>query len=107
VEDISSLFYNSNPLFLSVKIEIIHRNDGYGKVEAEDEREAVAETGMLGLVMPDFHAEKSTDTAAKESDGYEAGFRDTPFVMPRLPFVNAIEKKGKDIDCREVEQESI
>ena len=88
-------------------VEIIHRNDGYGKVEAEDEREAVAETGMLGLVMPDFHAEKSTDTAAQDGNGEETGFRDTPFVMPRLPFVNAIEKKGKDIDCREVEQESI
>jgi hypothetical protein len=107
VEDISSLFYNSNPLFLSVKIEIIHRNDGYGKVEAEDEREAVAETGMLGLVMPYFHAEKSTDTAAQEGNGEETGFRDTPFVMPRLPFVNAIQEERDYVYRREAEQESI
>ena len=86
---------------------MIQGEEGYGEVEEKDERETVTETGMKGFMMPDFHAEKGADTAAKESDGYEAGFRDTPFVMPRLPFVNAIEKKGKDIDCREVEQESI
>ena len=94
-----------NPL--SIIIEIIHHGYGYGEVEDEDEREAVAETGMLGLVMPDFHAEKSTDTAAQEGNGEETGFRDTPFIMPRLPFVNAIEKESNDINCREVEQESI
>ena len=107
MEDISSLFYNSNPLFLSVKIEIIHRSDGYGKVEDEDEREAEAELVMLGLVMPDFHAKKGAETATQEGNGKEAGFRDTPFVMPRLPFVNAIQEERDYVYHREVEQESI
>ena len=107
MEDISSLFYNSNPLFLSVKIEIIHRNDGYDKVEAEDEREAEAELVMLGLMVPDFHAEKGSETTSQKGNGEEAGFRDTPFVVPRLPFVNAIQEERDYVYHREVEQESI
>ena len=107
MEGISSLFYNSNPLFLSVKIEIIHRNDGYDKVEAEDEREAEAELVMLGLVMPDFHAEKGSETTSQKGNGEEAGFRDTPFVVPRLPFVNAIEKESHEVNRREIDQNAI
>jgi hypothetical protein len=50
----------SNPLFLSVKIEIIHHDYGYGEVEEKDEGETVTETGMKGFVMPDLHAEKGS-----------------------------------------------
>ena len=85
----------------------MHRSKDSGELEDEDEREAEAELVMLGLVMPDFHAEESPDAASQKGNGEEAGFRDTPFVVPRLPFVNAIEKESNDIDCREVEQESI
>ena len=62
---------------------------------------------MLGFVMPDFHAEKGADTATQKSNGDEAGFRDTPFVMPRLPFVNAIQEERDYVYRREAEQESI
>ena len=76
-------------------------------MEDEDEREAEAELVMLGLVMPDFHAEESPDAASQKGNGEEAGFRDTPFVMPRLPFVNAIQEERDYVYHREVEQESI
>ncbi len=59
---------------------------------------------MLGLVMPDFHAEKSTDTAAKEGNGEEAGFRDPPFIVAGFPFINAVEEEGNEVDCHEIEQ---
>ena len=67
-------------------------------MEEEDERETVAETGMLGLVMPDFHAEKSTDTAAQEGNGEETGVRDTPFIVAGFPFINAVEEEGNDVE---------
>lgn len=73
-------------------------------MEKEDERKTVTEFGVLCLVMPDFHAEKSTETAAQEGNGEEAGFCDTPFVMPCLPFINAVEEEGDDVDCHEIEQ---
>jgi len=38
VADICSLFYNSNPLFLSVKIAKIYNRNAYGEMEDEDER---------------------------------------------------------------------
>ena len=84
----------------------MHRSKDSGELEDEDEREAEAELVMLGLVMPDFHAEKGSETTSQKGNGEEAGFRDTPFVVPRLPFVNAIEEESNDIDCREVNQEA-
>ena len=73
-------------------------------MEEEDERKTVAETGMLGLVMPDFHAEKSTYTATKKGDGDQTGFRDTPFIVAGFPFINAVEEEGNEVDCHEIEQ---
>lgn len=73
-------------------------------MEEEDERETVAETGMLGLVMPDFHAEKSTDTATKKGDGDQTSFGNPPFIVAGFPFINAVEKEGNDVDCHEIEQ---
>ena len=58
-------------------------------------------------MVPDFHAEKGSKAAAQEGNGEEAGFGDAPFVVPRLPFVNAIEKESNDIDCREIDQNAI
>lgn len=74
-------------------------------MEKEDERKTETEFGMLGLVMPDFHAEKSTETAAQEGNGEKAGFRDTPFIVAGFPFINAVEEEGNEVDCREIEQQ--
>ena len=62
---------------------------------------------MLGLMVPDFHAEKGSETTSQKGNGEEAGFRDTPFVVPRLPFVNAIEEKRHDVHRREIDQNAI
>lgn len=90
-----------------VCIKIIYRGKGYGEVEKKDERQAVAEFGMLSFVMPDFHAQESPDTSAKEGNGDETGFRDPPFVVPCFPFIDTIQKKRHDINRREVDEESI
>ena len=50
--------------FLILIIEIIHHGYGYGDVEGEDEGDTVAEFGMLGFVMPDFHAEQGSEAAS-------------------------------------------
>ena len=87
--------------------EIIHGNDGYGEVEEKDGREAEAEFVVLGLMVPDFHSEESTDAAA--GDGYpeQARLGDAPFVALRLPFVNAVQEKRDDVDCREINQYAV
>lgn len=59
-------------------------------LENENERKTEAEFFMLGLVMPDFHAEHGTDAASRKGDADKTGFRNTPFVVTRFPFVDAI-----------------
>ena len=85
----------------------MHRSKDSGELEDEDEREAEAELVMLGFVMPDFHAEKGSETTSQKGNGEEAGFRDTPFVMPRLPFVNAIQEERDNVYRREIKQNAI
>ena len=70
----------------------------------EDGWETEAEFVVLGLMVPDFHTEQSTDAAA--GDGYpeQACFGDAPLVMACLPFVDTIQKKRNDVDYREINQ---
>ena len=89
---------------LIYKVIIVPRGENSGEVEEEDGREAEAEFVVLGLMVPDFHTEQGPDAAAGNGYPEQARLRDTPFVMPRLPFVNAIEKESNDIDCREINQ---
>lgn len=78
-----------------------------GELEDEDGGEAKAEFGVLGLVVPDFHTEQGTDAAA--GDGYpeQACLGDAPFVALCLPFVDAIQEKRDDVDCREINQYAV
>ena len=73
-------------------------------MEKEDERKTVAETGMLGLVMPRFHAQISSETATKKGDGDQTSFGNPPFIVAGFPFINAVEEEGNDVDCHEIEQ---
>ncbi len=70
----------------------------------EDGWETEAEFVVLGLMVPDFHTEQSTDAAA--GDGYpeQACLGDAPFIALRLPFVDTIQKKRNDVDYREINQ---
>ena len=86
---------------------IIRYGRGDGEVEEEDEGKAEAEFEMLGFMMPEFHAEKGTEAAAKEGNGDETGFRDTPFVMTRFPFINTIEEESNKVNCCKIDQKAI
>ena len=76
-------------------------------MEDEDGGEAEAEFVVLGLMVPDFHAEQGPDAAA--GDGYpeQACLGDAPFVALRLPFVDAVQEKRGYVDCCEVKQEAV
>ena len=86
---------------------IVPRGEDGGELEKEDGGEPEAEFGVLGLVVPDFHAEQGTDASA--GDGYpeQACLGDAPFVALCLPFVNAIQEKRDDVDCREINQYAV
>jgi len=86
---------------------ITHHSHDCGYLEDEDGWEAVAELDVLGFVMPEFHAEESTEATA--SNGYpdEARLGDAPFVMLRLPFVDAVQEERDDVYHREVNQNAI
>ena len=86
---------------------IVPRGENGGYLKNEDGREAETEFVVLGLMVPDFHAEQSTDAAA--GDGYpeQACLGDAPFVALCLPFVDAIQEKRDDVDCREINQYAV
>ena len=86
---------------------VVPRGKDSGELEDEDGREAETESIVLGLMVPDFHAEESPDASA--GDGYpeQACLSDAPFVMLRLPFVDAVQGKRGYVDCCEVKQEAV
>ena len=88
-------------------VEIIHRCHEGGDLEDENGRETVFELCVLGLVMPCFHAEESTDATTENGYPNEACFCDAPFVMARLPFVDTVQEKRDDINRREINQKTI
>ena len=92
---------------LIYKVIIVPRGENGGYLKNEDGGEAEAEFGVLGLMVPDFHTEQGTDAAA--GDGYpeQARLGDTPFVALCLPFVDAIQEKRDDVDCREINQYAV
>ena len=76
-------------------------------MEEEDGRETEAEFGVLGLMVPDFHTEQSTDASA--GDGYpeQACLGDAPFVALCLPFVDAVQEKRGYVNSREINQYAV
>ena len=100
-------YYNSIPLFLSVKIEIIYCSEDCGEVEDEDGGEAETEFVVLGLMVPDFHSEQGPDAAA--GDGYpeQACLGDAPFIALRLPFVDAVQEKRGNVDRCKINQYAV
>ena len=88
-------------------VEIIHRCYEGGDLEDENGRETVFELCVLGLVMPEFHTEESTDAAAGNGYPDKASLGDAPFVVPRLPFIDTVQEERDDINRREVNQKAI
>lgn len=73
----------------------------------EQKRDAVAEPGMQGFVVPAFHADPGTESPTQESHGQQSRFRDTSSGMTRLPLVHAEQEKGERIDKRKTEYDEI
>ena len=83
---------------------VVPRGEDGGELEEEDGREAEAEFGVLGLMVPDFHSEQGPDAAT--GDGYpeQACLGDAPFIALRLPFVDAVQEKRGNVDRCKINQ---
>ena len=86
---------------------ITHHSHDCGDLEDEDGWEAVAELGVLGFVMPESHAEESTEASTGNGYSDEARLGDAPFVMLRLPFVDAVQEERDDVYRCEINQNAI
>ena len=86
---------------------IIHHSHDCGDLEDEDGGETIFELGVLGFVMPKSHAEESTEAAAGNGYPDEASLGDAPFVMLRLPFVDAVQEERDDVYRCEINQKAI
>lgn len=86
---------------------VVTRCKDCGEVEDEDGGEAETEFVVLGLMVPDFHAEQSPDAAA--GDGYpeQACLGDAPFIALRLPFVDAVQEKRGNVDRCKINQYAV
>ena len=92
---------------LIYKVITVSRGKDSGELKDEDGGEAETEFVVLGLMVPDFHAEERPDASA--GDGYpeQACLSDAPFVALRLPFVDAVQGKRGYVNSREVKQEAV
>ena len=60
---------------------------------------------MLGFMMEQVHAQECADAAAGNGQPNERVFRYAPLPSPGLPFVDAVEQEGQDIDADKVVNE--
>ena len=74
-------------------------------MDDEDGRDAEGELAVLGFVAEEIHAQEGADAAAGNGQPDEGVFRDAPLPFPGLPFVDAINQEGQDIDADEVDDE--
>jgi len=65
-------------------------------------RHAVAELLMLGLMVPHVHPQPRADAAADRRHPQQYTFWNPPPLPLRLPFVDAVEEEGEDVDNYEV-----
>ena len=71
-------------------------------MEEGNQWQSVSELLVHGLVMPYFHATPCSNASASDGKQEQSVFRDAPFPLSGLQFVNAICDKGDDIDEYEV-----
>ena len=71
----------------------------------EDGGNAKGELAVLGLVAEDVHPQEGADTAAGDGQPDEGVFRDAPLPSPGLPFIDAVDQEGQDVDADEVDDE--
>ena len=73
----------------------------------DDSRNAILKLLMLGLVMPDFHSQPSSNTPTKHSQPKKCGFSDTPFGLLGFPLVNAVHEESDHVDDSKVDKDDM
>ena len=74
-------------------------------MDNEDGRDAEGELQVLGLVAEEVHAEEGSDAAADGRKKNKGSLGDAPFAPLGLPFVDAVEQEGQDVDDDKVVNE--
>ena len=79
----------SSPLIKAINGKKLHEQDG---------RHTVFELQVLRLVTEELHSKPGAQTAADDGQQKERLFGRAPFLMDGFVFVDAIGRKGDDID---------
>ena len=74
-------------------------------MDNENGGDSEGELAVLGLVTEEVHTQEGTDAAAGNGQPNEGVFRDAPLPSPGLPFVDAVEQEGQDVDADKVDDE--
>ena len=74
-------------------------------MDDEDGGDAKGKLAVLGFVAEDVHAQEGADAAAGDGQPDEGVLRDAPLPSDGLPFVDALNLKGQDVDADEVDDE--
>lgn len=74
----------------------LHKNNG-GNAESE--------LLVLGFVTEEVHAQESADAAAGDGQPDKGILGDAPLPSPGLPFVDAVDEEGHNVDADEVNDE--
>ena len=78
---------------------------GQGSLDEEDGGDSEGEFAVLRFVAEEAHAQEGADAAAGNGQPDEGVFGDAPLPSPGLPFVNAVDQEGQDIDADEIDNE--
>ena len=74
----------------------LHKNNG-GNAESK--------LLVLGFVTEEVHAQESADAAAGDGQPDKGILGDAPLPSPGLPFVDAVDEEGHNVDADEVNDE--
>ena len=73
-----------------------------GSLDKEDGGDAEGELAVLGLVAEEVHSQEGADAAAGDGQPDEGVFGDAPLPSPSLPFIDAVDQEGQDVEADEV-----
>ena len=77
--------------------QVAHQED----LDGQNDRNAVFELGVLGLVTPSAHTNPRTDAATHQGQSQQRLLGDAPGVLLGLPFIKAVDEEGGDIEHHE------
>ena len=88
----------------SVTSSLCHQADKKPGLHSHNQRNAVFELRVHGLVMPHFHATPGSNASTNDGKQKQCRFRNTAFSLFGLKFINAIHHERDDIDSNYAEQ---